>query len=230
MLNFVKYSLLLVLGVTFSVTVVAQNNVIRISTPTISSAVNEVEETIIAVYEQLGYQAKVIKTPAKRSLIEVSQGKFDAELGRVEAAQTLFTDFIRIPVPIMSFNILAISAVDVPTIKLWTNLPGFDVVTLRGFVGITERLNQHNVNYHKTSDVKQILQMLRSKRAQVAIVPAVLMEPYQASLTNSIDYSAIEIIDTLPVYHYIHKKHVKIVPKFTEKLKVMLKLAKIENR
>lgn len=203
----------------------AYGGTFKIATPIAAKSVPETENLIIRAYQQLGIAAEIIRMPAKRSLIEASKNTWvDAELARVEAAQGILNDYIKVPFALRTFDILAYSNDKLFSISSWAGLRDYKVVTLRGLIGITLKLKQQGIPYHDTTNVEQIFKMLESGRAEVALLPGDFgAKPGQGVIGR--EFATISKVGSMELYHFIHKRHSDLVPDLTQALKNLRRLA-----
>ena len=97
----------------------------------------------------------------------------------------------------------------------WSNLENHQVVTLRGLIGITNRLDKHITNYQQTTNLQQIFKMLERNRADVAILPKAFVTQKILSELNQTTAFNVATLEQVPIYHFIHKRHQQIVPELT---------------
>lgn len=204
----------------------APDQIFKIAAPLEAKSFPEVEQAILKAYNEMGIQAKIIRMPAKRSLFEASKNTWvDAELGRVAEAEALLKDYIRIPIPLISFEISAYANKEDIDISSWRTMAGYRVATLRGIITITQKLDELDIDYVTTGTVKQVLALVKTGRADVAIIPNGVIENQQA-----IEFYRLrsQVLKTVQVFHYIHKKHQPIVDDFSQSLSKLL--AKLQSQ
>jgi hypothetical protein len=64
-----------------------------------------------AAYQLLGIELEIIPLPAKRALLEAEKGNnYDTELARIEQAEKLLTNFVRIPVSLREIGTVAVAS------------------------------------------------------------------------------------------------------------------------
>ena len=98
-------------------------------------------EILQAVYRRLGLTVEFVDLPAKRALLESSQGHLDGEVQRVSAVQSEYPSLIAVQ---PSINYIEPSAfvkrLDFP-VDGWRSIAGYSVGIVRG-VGSSERGTQ----------------------------------------------------------------------------------------
>jgi len=113
----------------------------NISAPLVSQQAPKLEAIIVEAYKALNIEVNIIRMPAKRALAESSKNTWvDAELARVADAEKYLPNFIKIPVPLMAMKVSAYSLNTYVDISSWQSLQSFNVVTVRGLVGISSKL------------------------------------------------------------------------------------------
>ena len=177
--------------------------------------IKKAELKVISAYQQLGIDVEIIKLPAKRALIEANNSEWvDAELGRAGEAQGFLKDYIKLPVELFFVDVVAVSREAIKSLS-WSNLENHQVVTLRGLIGITNRLDKHITDYQQTTNLQQIFKMLERNRADVAILPKAFVTQKILSELNQTTAFDVATLEQVPIYHFIHKRHQQIVPELT---------------
>lgn len=195
-------------------------NVFKIAAPLEAKSFPKVEQTILQAYSELGISAKIIRMPAKRSLVEAGKNTWvDAELGRVAAAEAVLKDYTRIPVPLITFEISAYTHQKNINVRSWQDASQYRIATIRGFVAITQKLEEIGADYIAIGTVKQVLALEKTGRVDLAIIPNGLISEQQISNKGSLRAS---VLDTVQVFHYVHNKNREIVPELTKALAVLI--------
>ncbi len=120
-----------------------------------------------------------------------------------------------IPVPLMALDISSYSIKEEQELLSWSSLRPYKVVTLRGLIGITEKLTKHEISFVESSSIQQALEMVKSKRAELAILPNVMVNADGYIATLNKELFTLNKIDNIEIFHFIHKKHAEIVPQLT---------------
>lgn len=188
----------------------------KISAPLESKQTPEIERLISEAYQELDINPQIVRMPAKRALAESSKNSWvDAELVRVAEAEKILPNFIRIPVPLMTLKVSSYSLKTNVEVNSWQSLKGLNVVTLRGFIGITNQLKKYDINFHQTSTMQQAIQMLKVKRMDTVILPEILFSKLKPEKLFKEHEVYKQYITQFEVFHYIHKRHHELVPKLT---------------
>ena len=102
-----------------------------IAAPSDAKSFPRIEQLMIDVYQNLGFEVQIVGMPAQRALVESGKNTWvDAELARVPAAEKLLPDFIRVPAPLFSMEISSYSLSNGIEVSSWQSLKGLRVVTL----------------------------------------------------------------------------------------------------
>lgn len=90
---------------------------------------------------------------------------------------------------------------------------------LRGFVSIKTRLVEHNINFFEVESNEQAVAMLKANRIDAIVTPEMLMSKELRKSLQSSGLHCMEEIEAKPLYHYVRKRHLSIVPQLTNALK-----------
>ena len=194
-----------------------------IVSPVEAKWVKGIEFKIIQAYKNIGIDVEIIPLPAKRSLMEALHSDWvDAELGRVADAQKFLISYLKVPVPLFYADVVAISVQQGLKLTDWHQLQNHQVITLRGLVGITNRLKKHDIEFQQSTSLNQIYKMLANQRADVAILPsAFATKEVLADSVNGLEFT-INKIDREPIYHFVHQRHQQLISQLTKSLTNLL--------
>jgi ABC-type amino acid transport substrate-binding protein len=181
--------------------------------------VKDIYEMVSQAYNNIGYQVRILKMPAKRSLIEVRKAQgIDGELARVRAAEKLLPDHIRIPVAVKTVPSYLYSYKKSYNVENWRDLKPYRIAIIRGIISHTLELESNLIDSIEVTTARQAFDLLKRDRVDIVIIPEPLVE-------NIIHHSEFRNIvrSTYPIekkelFHFIHKKYKDIVPKITESL------------
>jgi polar amino acid transport system substrate-binding protein len=173
-----------------------------------------------AAYQLLGIELEIIPLPAKRALLEAEKGNtYDAELARIEQAEKLLTNFVRIPVSLREIGTVAVASKDLKALSSQLgveSLSNYRVASMRGIL-ITDFLLK-DIDNILVDTPKQGLYMLLYKRIDVFVA----LDFMVSDLPNELKQNNF-IIHRPPIYktkfyHYLHKKHKGLAPALTQAL------------
>jgi len=190
------------------------------SNSTESSAASSYAMPILKeAYKRLGLEFTVEKYPAKRSLFNADKGITDGEIHRISGLQKEFPNLIEIQVPIVKLEWMIYSKKHNFKVDGIESIKPYSISTRRGII-FAERIVKKARSHLLVNGWVQVLATLELDRVDLALIPKipalkllqknskevhVLMPPYQEFY----------------LYHYLHKKHEKLIPKITKVLKEM---------
>ncbi len=176
-------------------------------------------------YARLGISIELQEFPSFRALIKSNTGAVDGELHRIANLEKQYTNLIRVPVSIISSEIVVFSKNHLFVVNGWKSLQSYKIAIIRG-TGLVEKQTKAMKPFIGR-DYAQILNMLDAGRFQLAVLP------YLSGLKNLKKLKMNNIqplmprLAAIPLYHYLHKKHAPLVPKITRVLKTLRKEGKM---
>ena len=188
-------------------------------------------EILREAYGKLGIKVEFKTFPSARSLQLANDGVIDGELVRIAGIQAKYRNLIRIPVSHVQAEQMAFSRnPDIP-IQGWTSLKPWRLVFHRGYVAAEE--NTHGMNVQLVNDDSQAFKMVEHGRADIAIANRFTGNKILKELGLSDIHMLIPPVEVDPLYHYLNKKHLNLVPKITavlEKMRAKGRFAEIYRR
>lgn len=182
-------------------------------------------------FARLGYGFELHAFPSERALAESNAGRMDGEAGRIQFDATLaakYPNLVEVNEPTFLVTVGAFTADASIRLNGWTDLVGRHLVIgyPRGLKVTETRLVGHvDAKYLQgVNNVRQGLMMLRHGRIDVLVglqssVESVLDEA--AFLDSGIALAGI--IEVVPVFPYLHKKHHALAPRLASVLRAMKK-------
>ena len=178
-------------------------------------------ELVKEVFSKLNIDAKVIRLPSSRSIINANKGIDDGVIARTKGFEKKFKNLIRVPVPILKFKFVAYSLDKKIDVKNWDSLKPYSVGFIRGW-----RIYEKNVvetkKLTRVQNAEQLFKLLLNKRADL-----ILFEYYRGSWWNKHLNAQAHLIGSPIVekdmFIYMHKKHATLVPKITKVLTELIK-------
>jgi hypothetical protein len=169
-------------------------------------------------YAELGYDINYISVPLGRSLIEVNSGRLDGFLTRTDTITEEYPNLVKVPFSILQSKILLLAN---PKICGQCNISQLsNIATIKGFKAFEYYMTKNDIELDLVQVVnfKQIFGMLRAGRVEGVVLP--LHDPNSLNLKGKWTQ---HILDTYSSYHYIHKKHLKLVPLLQEQFEILQK-------
>ena len=165
------------------------------------------------IYLRVGIVIETTNMPSKRSLTQTNRGHMDGELLRIKAVENQYPSLVRIPTPVYHIKTQLFKTKKhqhVINTQFWQSHK-FAIVS--GILHSEQIVEKHGITkVQKLVDLKQMLNFVSLGRADIGIT----------SRLNGLRYinqnrdSQLTILDdpikTQPLYHYLHKKHNKLVP------------------
>lgn len=193
------------------------NETLRFSYPDSNLHAAPILEVLTAAYNTIGYQVEGVPIVGKRALTLSNSGQLDGEIFRVYSAAKSYKNLRRIPTPLCVLETYAYATTPIPYVNSWLDLKNKTVGHLIGIVLYEKRTEsmRRKLPYHH----EQLVTMLARGAIDIAI-----MEKY-----NFINRTAIPFhqspnpLESDKVYHYLHKKHAKLIPLIDAQISSMVK-------
>ena len=187
----------------------AKAETLRISTAEFPEA-EPVMRLLKEVYRQIGYDTELIIRPAKRSLVEVNSGLSDAELARVTGAETEYPNLVRVREPVLALSFSAIAkSSSKHWLSSWEEIKKHRIVYPRGYRILDIRTR--GMNTMVASNPAAVARMIKGGRADIGIIVTSDADRFASENTGIVALKPP--IETVTLYHYLHVKHRRLVPK-----------------
>lgn len=170
-------------------------------------------------YHRIGITLKLRIVPAERSLYQSNSGDTDGEVGRIQGIEQTYTNLIKVPTPVSYFEVMAFTKNLKFQVNGWESLKPYRIVARRG-IKYAEK-NTENMNREFTDSYKQAFKLVDLGRADICISSKIngILNIKNLNLKN---INALEPpIQKFNLYHYIHKKNIRILPKIDSSLRGM---------
>ncbi len=215
---FTIFILTLILNISFSHS--KEFLIVYPSDKSLDPGILSMQKIIKELYKRLNIKIKLKRVHATRSLIMANSSKADAELIRTKMIEKKFKNLIRVDFPIDKIRCRALtlnSQINDVKIPVLMKKP---IAFKRGFL-ILEKIFKNNKLVNRITDSEQIYKMVLTKRIDFGLVlTRVSNRPIMKD-----QYKKIRIINTnipdVNLYHYVNRKHEKLVPKMVNILKKM---------
>ena len=170
-------------------------------------------ELVEEVFKRIGIEAKVIRLPSGRSIINANEGIDDGVIARTQGMDEQYKNIIRVPVPVVQFKFVAYSIDKKLQVKGWDSFEPYSVGYIRGW-----RIYEVNVKKYKSltvvNNAEQLFRLLMNGRTDL-----ILFEYYRGTWWNEHLNANAHLIGSpvaqKPMFMYMHKKHKDLVPKIT---------------
>lgn len=178
-------------------------------------------------YKKLGYDIEVWSLPAARALYMSSNGKVDAELGRVGGLEQKHPNLIQIQPAIVSFKASLISKNNNISLMPSAKDPTATIVLMRGMPYADQLVRERRKI--EVNTIEQVIKILDSRRAHYALIDGnYLNDPRYRNILAA--FNSIDIDETKQaIYHYVHNKNTDLVKALEEVLTDMQKHGLLGN-
>ncbi len=178
-------------------------------------------------YKSLNIEIGIVELPAARALLVSNSGGLDGELGRIAGIEESYDNLRSVPVPIWIIEGTAFSLDKLPPITGWSSLAPYKIGMLRGTIyaeNATRDMQRIMVN-----KPEQVFELLLKNRVDIGI-----MEKFVGINTiKKMGISEIKVweppLARYPIFHYLHKRHVRLIAALTNSLKKTLKTKKVKQ-
>jgi polar amino acid transport system substrate-binding protein len=188
------------------------------------------EAVLREAYRRLGVVVEFRPMGAVEALQASSSGAVDAELHRIDGINLEFPDLVQVPIPINYLMGAAFSIEFSFRANGWRSLQYYRIGIVEGIIFSTEGTAGFDVTVAKNYD--QLFDMLSSGQVDVAVTPRInglyMLRKHGMQNTNQENegnpIQEMEgVLETLLLYHYVHKSRSDLVPGLTEILGEMLR-------
>lgn len=186
-------------------------------------------EILKAVYQRLNIVIEFVDLPAKRSLVESSQGRVDGEVHRILAVQNEFPSLIPVRPSINYIEPSAFVKQRDFRIDGWSSIAPYSIGIVRG-VGSSERGTNGMGRVEAVATMDQLMQMLDSGRIEVAV-----NDRFSGVLVNKrlrLDTALRPLspaLERIPLYHFLHERHRDLVPRLEAVVRAMEASGELER-
>lgn len=180
-------------------------------------------------FGRLGYRFELYTFPIERALLEADAGRMDGDVARIsldEAQAARYPHLIMVPEPIYQMKLAAYTSD--PTLRLngWADL-GRDRRIIgypRGYKAAENSVTEYVAKEFviEVGSIALGLEMLIRHRIDVLIAAQVAVESFLATAEFK-DKGIVPagVLETVPLYPYLHQRHGDLVPRLAAALKAM---------
>lgn len=180
----------------------------------------DISQIVLAeAYARLGIEISTQIFPAERSLTMSNSGKVDGEVNRIFGIEQNYSNLVRIPVAINWIEGIAYTNSENISITGWESLRPYSI-GIRIGTKFAE-IGTKGMNVKAITSTDQMFMMLEKFRVDVVISTRIdgMLTSHKFKLKN------ISPLDPplarFKLFHYLHTKHQKMVPRITKILKEM---------
>jgi len=183
----------------------------------------DVQRRVVEAYQKIGITAAVLSLPALRSAAYTKQDMVDAELLRVDVPER-DNDFIRIDVPLVVYDVVAIGRSGMARPISPASLHGLKVGILRGVLALAHTAAQSG-STELAPDYNSLNRMLEEGRIDIALMLTVNYPDLIAKRSGEWERYHLTVLNprlqSYPAYHYISPRHADLVAALTRSLRTV---------
>lgn len=178
------------------------------------------ERILREAYTRLGIEIDIQHYPGERALYTANQGVVDGELVRVTNLHTTYPNLLMVPTSFMEIEIMAFTKQLSFPVEGWESLRPYTIAFLRGFKLAEAQTEEMRV--YETANDELTFQLLEAERVQVALGTR-LGGVFFIKRMKLDEIAPLEPpLATIPMYHYLHNKHERLVPQIDEVLQQLI--------
>lgn len=169
-------------------------------------------------YRRIGIDLATDPFPRERSIVTADSGQTDGDLIRVAGIESLYPNLVQVPEPVMYFDIVAFTTGLRFKVDGWEALRPYSLCILRGMKVAEQRTEGMQRMFANTND--QAILMLRSNRCEVAVLGHEVwpdIDRLKAGPLRALEPPIVSV----PLFHYLHRRHLDLVPKLAGVLRGM---------
>ena len=185
------------------------------------SKIAEITKQILSeAYKRLDIKVSFEPLPAKRALYVANDGlKYDGELHRIAGIEKKFSNLLAVPVVIYSLEGMVISKKVQFDVENWDSLRPYKIGVRRGIVFAVEGTKEMNPLILNSNE--HLFKMLNSSRFDIVVASRITAVSHLKKKENHKLQVIEPPIEVYKLYHYLHKKNIKLLPKIKKVLQDM---------
>ncbi|WP_027191746.1 type 2 periplasmic-binding domain-containing protein [Fundidesulfovibrio putealis] len=169
-------------------------------------------------YRRLGFEIVAVPLPAERALRVADSGLTDGETVRIEGLEALYPNLVRVPESVVSVKVKAFTTGTTFPVAGWESLRPYSICYMHG-LKLYEQGTQ-GMNRVSALGLENALRLLRDGICDVAV-----LSPSAWIMVDSLKMGPMRELEppiaTYDLYHYVHRRHEKLVPLLAEELRKM---------
>lgn len=183
-------------------------------------------EIVKEAYRRAGLEVKAEILPNERGIVSANNGDTDGDTMRVAGLEAKYPNLVRVPEPVMLFNVVAFTAGLNFDVKGWESLKPHSLCIVRGFK--LGEIRTEGMNRELPANPEAALRMVRAGHCAVATMAEsfwLMIDEMKLGPLRALD----KPVESVPLYHYVHARHAGLVPKLADALKSMHKDGSIDR-
>jgi len=181
------------------------------------------------IYRRLDLAVEFVDMPAKRALVESSQGRVDGEVQRVLDVGREYPSLLAVQPPINYIEPAAfVKRLEFP-VAGWNSLAPFSIGIVRG-VGSSERGTRGMARVEAVTTIDQLMEILANDRIDVAVSDRFsgLLVIKRHHLETKIRTLA-PVLEHIWLYHFLNERHRELVPRVGRIVQAMAASGELER-
>ncbi len=222
------WCLSIIISMVLTTTLLDAQDRIVLSKPDIPPDIRGVmaERILQEAYKRLGVMVEYKSYPGERALVSANNGITDGEVARIAGMEEMYTNLIRVSVPIAYTDLVVFTTDPLVTVTGWESLRPYSIGIIRGMK--LAEIKTQGMEVRTVTRSEQLFRMLAAKRNDVGVY---LRDGYCE--VKRLNLPSIRIVEPpleqLTFYHYLHKRHQVLVKKLEEVLRQMEKDKQIDG-
>lgn len=191
----------------------------------LTTVANSPDTTISAkilkkAYHKLGIDISILELPASEALQRSNSGSADGEVQRIDGISRNFPNLIQVPIPINYIQGAVFSKKKKRKLRGWHSLRRFKIGLVKGVV-FAEK-GTRGMQVQMAGSYAELLDLLLNDKVDIIVVPYINGVDSIRQHPQGDKLHLNGILETYLLYHYLHKRHEKLLPAITARLKKML--------
>ena len=169
-------------------------------------------------YRRLGIELRPDLLPRERALMSADSGETDGDLIRAAGIDARYINLVPVPEPVVTFDAVGFTTGLKFTVDGWNSLRPYSLCIMRGMKLAEQGTEGMQRLIANTTD--QAILMLSAGRCQVAVLGHQVwldIERLHAGPMRALDPP----VASVPLYHYLHRRHADLAPRLAETLRQM---------
>lgn len=171
-------------------------------------------------YERVGLKVQFINMPAERALVNSNAGIVDGEIFRVDNIHKEYSNLLKVPTSFIHAENVAFTQTLKIHIDDYESLRAYHIGFRRGLKVLENNMKGFPWLYPVT-ETRQAFLMLNRGRLDVVIEERLTGLNY----VNKMNLKGVHILEgpvnSVPLYHYLHKKNKDLIPKLDAAFQAM---------
>lgn len=181
------------------------------------------------VYRRLDLAVEFVDMPAKRALVESSQGRVDGEVQRVLDVGREYPSLLAVQPAINYIEPAAfVTRLDI-AVTGWSSLAPFSIGIVRG-VGSSERGTRGMTRVEAVTTIDQLMEILANDRIDVAV-----SDRFSGQLVIKRHHletrirTLAPVLEHIPLHHFLNERHRELVPRVGRIIQAMAASGELER-